>query len=118
MSRHIPGTIEAEGREFFYFEASDCEDFHKIIDDAFKNTPDLPMPTSGGVMEEKAWIRLDRDTSLLGISYKGDLLGWRAKLVAYCNVKHRKWGVVSRQKLTLCDGTELVLDKCDVTFDS
>jgi hypothetical protein len=118
MSRGIPGAIEVEGREFFYVEALDGERFRHIIDEALNGSPDVPSPTYGGVIEEKARIILDGGMSLLGVSYKGDLAGWRAMLVAYCNAKHRKWGIVSRQKVALSDGTELALGECEVVFDS
>jgi hypothetical protein len=109
--------IEVEGREFFYVEILPGEGFDEILDEAMAGSPDLPLPTSGGVIEERVRIYLDSNTSLLGVSYKGDLVGWRAKLVAYCNAKHRKWGIVSRQKVVLSDGRELVLGDCDVVFD-
>ncbi|MBX7105963.1 MAG: hypothetical protein K1X57_17910 [Gemmataceae bacterium] len=117
MNRTIPGIIEVEGREFFYFETLAGEGFDEILDEALAGSTDLPLPKSGGVIEEKVRILLDSNVSLLGVSYKGDLAGWRAKLVAYCNAKHRKWGNVSEQKLVLSDGRELVLGECDVVFD-
>jgi hypothetical protein len=117
MKRTIPGMIEVEGREFFYVETRDRERFRTVIDEALAGSPELPLPKSGGVIEEKVTILLDPKTSLLGISYKGDLVGWRTKLVAYCNAKHRKWGIVSRPKLMLSNGEELDLGECNVRFD-
>ncbi len=117
MNRTIPGIIEVEGREFFYVEMLPGEGFDEILDEALAGSADLPLPKSGGVIEEKVRILLDGSNSLLGISYKGDLAGWRAKLVAYCEAKYRKWGIVSKQKVALSDGTELDLGECDVVFD-
>ena len=117
MSRAIPGMVEVEGREFFYIEILPGEGFDEILDEALAGSPDLPSPKSGGVIEEKARMSIDGNTSLLGVSYKGDLVGWRSKLVAYCNARRRKWGIVSRQKLALSDGREFVLGNCDVVFD-
>ena len=117
MNEHIPGSIEVDGREFFYVEIRGDERFRTVIDEALAGAPDVPLPKSGGVIEEKVRILLDGSAFLLGISYKGDLAGWRAKLVAYCNTKHRKWGIVSRQKVVLSDGRELILGECDVVFD-
>ena len=117
MQRTIPGMFEVEGREFFYVQMLLEEGFDEIIDEALAGSPELPLPKTGGVIEEKVTILLDPKTSLLGISYKGDLVGWRTKLVAYCNAKHRKWGIVSRQKLMLSNGEELDLGECNVRFD-
>ena len=117
MSRNIPGTIEVEGREFFYIETSDGAGFRKLIDAALTGSPDVPLPNDGGVIEEKVRILLEGGTTLLGISYKGDLPGWRAKLLAYCKANHRTWGIASRQKLALSDGTELALCECEAVFE-
>jgi hypothetical protein len=118
MNRTIPGIIEVEGREFFYVETLPGEGFEDVVDEALAGSSDLPLPKSGGVIEEKARIFLDANTSLLAISYKGDLAGWRAKLVAYCYAKRLKWGIVLQQKVALSDGTEITLGECDVIFES
>lgn len=117
MSRTIPGIIEVEGREFFYVETLSGEGFNEILDEALTGSPDIPLPKAGGVIEEKVRIIVDGGMSLLGVSYKGDLAGWRAKLLAYCKTKHRKCGIASHQKLALSDGTELALGECEVVFD-
>ncbi|MGN6548215.1 MAG: hypothetical protein ACTHK7_24480 [Aureliella sp.] len=90
MNRTIPGMVEVEGREFFYVETLAREGFDEILDEALAGSPELPFPKFGGVIEEKVRILLDDGISLRGISYKGDLAGWRRKLVAYCNTTHRK----------------------------
>lgn len=117
MNHVIPGTIEVEGREFLYVETLSGEEFNHILDEALTSSPNVPIPKAGGVIEEKVRIVLDDGTSLLGVSYKGDLAGWKAKLLAYCNAKHRRHGIASHRKLSLSDGTELALDECDVIFD-
>lgn len=117
ISRTIPGSIDVDEREFFYVEIRSDERFRTVIDEALAGSPVVPLPKSGGVVDEKTRILLDESSSLLGISYKGDLEGWRAKLVAYCKAKNRKWGIASRQILTLSDGTEHSLFECKVIFD-
>jgi len=118
MGQHIPGTINVEGREFLYVEIRVGEQFRFVIDNALAGSPDLPLPKSGGVIEEKVRIILDSSTSLLGISYKGDVPAWRAKVEAYCNANHRRWGIVSAKELILSDGTKRDLGECEVVFDS
>ena len=117
MIRTIPGMIEVEGREFLYVEMLTGEGFDDVVNEALACSPDLPLPKTGGVIEEKARIVLDGCTCLLSLSYKGDLAGWRNKLVAYCNSTNRQWGIASRQKIVLSDGRALALEKCDVKFD-
>jgi hypothetical protein len=80
--------------------------------------PDIAVPASGGVIEEKARIALSEELSLTALSYRGDLAGWKAKIVAYCNSDDRIWGVISNNKLMLSDGRALDLGECHVLFDA
>ena len=54
MNQQIPGSIEVAGREFFYVETRDSERFRIAIDEALAGSPDLPLPKSGGGIEERA----------------------------------------------------------------
>lgn len=117
MDRTIPGMIEVEGREFLYVQTLTGEGFSDVIDEALADSAVLPLPESGGAVEEKCRIILDDCTTLLALSYKGDLNGWRNKIVAYCNSTNRLWGVASRRKVELSDGRVLALDECKVEFD-
>lgn len=117
MNREIPGTLDVKGREFLYVEALQGQGFSEIVDEAMAMSPGLPLPKTGGVIEEKARILLNNGNSLLAVSYKGDLAGWKTRLVSYCQAKGRKWGSVSGRKVILSDGTELQLAECEVIFD-
>src|ERR1700733_14078541 len=109
MVREIPGTIDVEGREFFYVQFFEREGFRTITDKALSGFPGVPMPKDGGVIEEKARLLLDDGPVLLGVSYKGDLAGWRGRLIAYCKDKGRLWGIASNGLIALSDGRELQL---------
>ena len=117
MTRTIPGTIEDEGREFLYVEVDSDEEFRQLLNDALASNTDVPMPQSGGAIEEKARISLGSDSALMAMSYKGDVLGWRRKLAAYCETKGRKWGVATGQSLTLSDGSQIDLVDGNVIFE-
>jgi hypothetical protein len=117
MSRTIPGAIDVEGREFLYVEVLAGESFPQLLDDMLSSCPDVPLPEAGGAIEEKARIILRDGTPLLAISYKGDLPGWRTKLISYCEAKGRMWGVPADRRLSLSDGTALPLADCVVIFD-
>ena len=117
MTRTIPGTADVEGREFLYVETADGQEFQHFVGEACASCVDTPMPRSGGVIEEKARVLLHDGSSLLAISYKGDLSAWRNKFTAYCESKGRKWGIASNQKLTLSDGTQIDLSQSNVTFE-
>lgn len=118
MQRVIPGMIDVDGREFLYVEIRDAEDFDSIIDASLGANPDVPMPRAGGVIEEKTRLTLADGTSLLAMSYKGDLNGWRAKLTAFCAMQSRRWGTASHQVLHMSDGTTFSLRDCTASFEN
>ena len=117
MINIIPGTEPEEGREFFYIEVRPGEGFREAIDDALSLCPDVPMPKDGGVIEEKARIILESGQRRLGISYRGDVEGWKAKLIAYCHEKERLCGIVKGGVLAFSNGNELQLAECNVVFE-
>lgn len=117
MKREIPGTICVRGIEVLYVEIATGQGFRQLIDEAMELPGSAPMPQSGGVIEEKAWLDLSDGSTLLAISYKGDVPGWRGKLAAYCESKGRRWGVASNAKLILSDGTEVDLSESNVTVE-
>lgn len=116
MSRKIPGMFHVVGREFQYIEVFENEGFVELTDMVFHCDPDVPI-VDGGALEEKVRLHLDKGRCLLGLSYKGDIEGWRRKLAAFCNATDRVWGVAVRGKLSLSDGSEVQLDESNVTFD-
>lgn len=117
MTRTIPGTIDVEGREFLYIETTSGEEYFQLLNEALASCPDVPMPQSGGMMEEKAHVTLEDGSSLLAVSYKGDIPRWRRKLTAFCESTGRKWGVASNHRITLSDGTEIDLSSSEVRFE-
>src|SRR5262245_46832339 len=91
--RSIPGMAPIEeGREFRYVEIPSGESFSRLIDSMLRSCPEVPLPRSGGVIEEKAQIKLDDKALLLALSYRGDLAGWRQKIEAFCRQTGRRWG--------------------------
>jgi hypothetical protein len=117
MSRSIPGTVAIEGREFMYIEIFGGERFSTLLDDEEQLGSEIPMPKSGGAMEEKARLSLQGGASLIAISYKGDVPGWRKRFIACCEKKGRRWGIPKDQTLVLSDGTTLSLPESNTTFD-
>jgi hypothetical protein len=118
MARSLPGTEKVEGREFIYLEVSKGRNFSGLMQDVLTSCPATPMPQSGGILEEKARLVLPDKTSLLAVSFKGDLLGWRNKILGYCGEKGLKWAAVREQFLTLSDGAEIPLADCQVEFEA
>ena len=109
MAVYIPGSLDVEGREFLYVQTTHGEGFRKIIDDALALSLDIPLPADGGVIDENVHVLVDDCISLLGLSYRGDLDGWRERLIACCKATRRLWGSMSGHTLVLSDGTTRAL---------
>jgi hypothetical protein len=117
VNRQIPGTIQVEGREFLYLEIYSGEKFSDLIDRVFASCPTVPQPQSGGVLGEKAWVTLSDDTVLFGVSYKGDLEGWRKKIQAFCKESGRRFAIPSSNGLMLADGSIVPFSHCKVVLE-
>ena len=83
-NEHIPGVIKVEGREFLYI-ADDGEDFFrkkkgsKVKKESLfsKLTSLFFMAKEGGALTENCKIWLPTNELFHGLSYKGDIEGWR-----------------------------------------
>jgi hypothetical protein len=110
MTRLVPGLEQVAGREFIYVEIRGGEGFAQLVSGMLTSCPDVPLPQSGGIIEEKARIAVDKGSSLLALSYKGDLVGWHRKIVAFCQDSRRIWGTPKNGVLALSNGTQVALD--------
>jgi len=54
-----------------------------------------PVPKSGGAISENTIITLPNGKRLFGLSYKGDIQGWRAELEQCCQALNILWGEVT-----------------------
>jgi hypothetical protein len=117
VNRQIPGTIQVEGREFLYLEISSGNEFSELMDRIFISCPTVPQPRSGGVLGENVWITLGDNTVLFGISYKGDLEGWRKKILAFCKENGRRFAIPSSDGLMFADGSAVPFSDCKVVLE-
>lgn len=112
----IPGTQEVRGREFMYVERREGETFHQIVDRAF-DARSIARPGAGGAVEQKVQIMLKDGVSLIGISYNGDIEGWRAGFVGFCAATGRKHASIKQGRLLVSDGSSSWLEELEVTFE-
>ncbi len=117
VRRTIPGTQAVKGREFMYIESAEGETFHQIVNRVF-DARSIARPKAGGAMEEKARIKLKDGVSLKGISYKGDIEGWRAGFIGSCVATGRKYGSIKQGRLFISDGSSSLLEELEVTFET
>ncbi len=104
------------GREYLYIEISDDVVFHELVDTVFSSNTHIPDPVHGGIGEEKTVIITPNNKRFFGLSYKGDLRGWNAKLTAYCKATGFQWASIDEDKLITSDGSTFPLEDCVVNF--
>ena len=117
MQRPIPGTQNIKGREFMYIESAAAETFHQLVNSIPSFCPSIAIPRSGGAGEEKVRIKLKEGITLMGISYKGDIEGWRARFVGFCEASGRKYGFIKENRLSLSDGSSSMIEELEISFE-
>jgi hypothetical protein len=113
MSRVIPGTIDVEGREFKYIECESKKAFKELFP-KIVTISGGDLPKEGGAINEKAVINLPNGKQLHGLSYKGDLEGWRSKVIGCCEKLGILWGGIHGGNLKLSNGGVIPIDNCDI----
>jgi hypothetical protein len=117
MRRTVPGTQEVIGREFIYVQSDASETFHQLANSISSLRPSIAIPRSGGAGEEKVSIKLKDGTYLMGISYKGDIEGWRTRFVRFCETSGRKYGFIKGGRLSLSDGFCCSIEDLEIRFE-
>jgi hypothetical protein len=116
--RVIPGSVRIDGRQFLYVESLRNESFSDFLNDEERYCADLALPLNGGVIDEKAWLHLRDKRRFIAMSYKGDLDGWRKRLVLCCSKTARAWAVPTDAGFLLSDGSTVPFDACVIEFTS
>jgi len=117
VRRNIPGIREVKGREFMYLESKEGETFHQLVNSISSMCPNAVMPQSGGAGGENVRIKLKDNIALMGISYKGDIKGWRARFVGFCKMTSRKYGFIREGRLFLSDDSSQSLEDVEISFE-
>ena len=116
MQRPVPGTVPVEGTEFLYFESQDEQHFT----DVFFNLREYgggAVPQSGGAVEEGAIIHLPDGRQMFGVSYHGDLEGWRKNIESACEALGLEIGRIEGRAIRLSSGDEIPLKDCTIELD-
>lgn len=113
-NRPTPGTLEIEGREFLYIESPLEEDYGQMGDLAFSVSKDTPLPSSGGALEEGVRIHLGDGTSFIGLSYKGDIEGWRTKFITFCKRTGRAYASIKNNQFVVSTGATFPLKELEI----
>src|SRR5687767_934280 len=111
MSTPLPGTIPVRGREFLYVEAASSERFRSEFITIGQHCN--PLPSSGGLLNEDVTIRLVDGCQLHGISYRGDVEGWRKCVTMWCIQQRRLFAYIANDSLVLSNGNIVSLARIE-----
>lgn len=120
-NEHIPGVIKVEGREFLYI-ADDGEDFFrkkkgsKVKKESLfsKLTSLFFMAKEGGVLTENCKIWLPTNELFHGLSYKGDIEGWRKGITLGAKHLGLLTAKIAEGNIEVSDGRVYALSDCKV----
>ncbi len=113
--RVIPGSVSVPGREFRYLRCASQLKFTKLFDELGDYRSD-PAPRSGGLISENAVLGTPTGEQYFGVSYKGDVDGWRAHVAGFCVAAGIDCAVVVDGRLQLPEGESVALSDCDAEF--
>ena len=120
-NEHIPGVIKVEGREFLYI-ADDGEDFFrkkkgsKVKKESLfsKLTSLFFMAKEGGALTENCKIWLPTNELFHGLSYKGDIEGWRKGITLGATHLGLLTAKIAEENIEISDGRVYALSDCKV----
>lgn len=111
MEMPFPGTTAVQGRQFLFVEDQGAESFRKFFPKITK-FGNSPLPVGGGAINEEAMVRLPDGTEMYGVSFKGDLEGWRRKIIEAAEANELRWGEIKGGAIRLSNGDEYDLEVC------
>lgn len=82
----------------------------------FAGQPAVPLPTSGGMLDENVIIKTPDGRSLFGLSYRGDVSGWQLYLLDRARQMTLKTATINDSDELMLDGGSVPLAGCVVTF--
>ncbi len=116
VERELPGTRIVEAREFLYVEASDRGAFENMFGE-ITDSPRDAMPACGGVITENATIVLPNGRQIHGLSYKGDIDGWRRVIQANVGAAGLLYARIVGDRVELSNGESVALEDCTLQLD-
>ena len=120
--REIPGLHPVEWREYRYI-SDDGNNFFASLKRKNKKqslfekvTSVVDIAQSGGVITENCKIRLPTKELFHGLSYKGDIQGWRQQIEQGAEYLGLLVGKIVENNIELSDGRCYALSECEVEF--
>jgi len=113
----IPGTVQVEGREFWYIQAESNINFLSQFRVLLEiNTESVA--TKGGISLENCLITTPNNTSFMALSYKGDLPGWRSRIKEAAGCLGLMLAQLKSSSLVIDNQEQFLIAECEVKFFS
>ena len=116
MERNIPGTINIVGREFCYIEDDGKDKFEEELFDKVTSPYEFTNAKDGGIISENCKLWIPTNELFHGLSYKGDVDGWRKDIFDGAKKLNLLIGNINGENIELSDGRIYPLTKCKVEF--
>jgi len=109
----IPGREPRPGRKYLYLQNVSATSFRDLFP-TIALSSEGPPPKAGGAVNEEVGLTIPSGETLWAISFKGDLEGWRRKIIECAQGRKLLWGEISEEHLRLSDGRYVPLASCRV----
>ncbi len=116
MERKIPRTEDYENREVLYILDNDGNSFEKKIFKKVTNEIIPLIPKNGGVISENCKIVLPTNETFYGLSYKGDITGWRKQIELGAEALGLLTAEINGNEILLSDNRSYILNDCIIEF--
>lgn len=116
MTQQIPGTFPLEeDREFRYIQGNS---FKNLEDELFDKLFDVETmnATDGGAISENCKITTENGLIFYGISYRGDILGWRKDFEQGATNLKLLYAIIDKNMLIDSLGNRYSLEQCKIEF--
>lgn len=111
--RDVPGFLKHPNSDCRYVESSSAEAFGAYFRQIAPLDP-KNLPSAGGLVNERVEIKLPTGESFFGITYGGDLDGWRTLIENHARVSGVRYGRIDGESLVLSDGSIKELTACEI----
>jgi hypothetical protein len=109
----IPGTGVRSGRGYLYLQSPNAARFRELFPRITKSG-DGPLPKTGGAINEEVCLAIPTGETFWAISFKGDLEGWRSKILGCAEAEELLWAEISGDDFLVSDGRSVSVGSCRV----